>query len=206
MKRLIGLALLAGASLLSLAPDVVAQNKTAPKDGKTVDASPQFYAMLRGYREIVGVVQSASDRSIVIKVSYDHPLVTAVQNKNNNNRNRNNRNKNGANRPQMPQVKVQILHDFVKFDLPYAENPHFRTLAGGGGVAYDSKGEPKLPETGPFGAKLPGNPATINDVSAGDAVKLMLSAPLASSGNIAPRVHTVVILRDGSPATMKKKN
>lgn len=205
MIRLLGFAMIAATLTFGLQTDATAQNKAAPK-GTTVNASFGHYAMLRSYREIVGVVESINGNSVVMKIAYDHANVTRTAARST-----------GGRRPAAPQVKVTPVHDIVKFDLPFMEKANFRTLGVSGGlgavgsVQFDEKGELKAPAKTPAASaapaeKLPGSPATLGDFGPGDTVKAILAAPLAASGNNHPRVKTLVLLKDvAAPATKKSK-
>ncbi|MEI7685719.1 MAG: hypothetical protein WCL32_11895, partial [Planctomycetota bacterium] len=101
MIRLLGFAMIAATLTFVLQTDATAQNKAAPK-GTTVNASFGHYAMLRSYREIVGVVESINGNSVVMKIAYDHANVTRTAARST-----------GGRRPAAPQVKVTPVHDIV---------------------------------------------------------------------------------------------
>lgn len=203
MRRLIGFAVLAGALAVVVQHEAPAQTKPATKQGTTIVATPAHYAMLRNYREIVGTVESVDKGSVVMKISYDHPLVTQTASRTT-----------SRTRPAQPQVKVTVIHDMIKFDLPFTENASFRKMAAGGlsgaGVQYDSKGDLIAPGKTPAATtkatdNLPGFPAAMTDIGPGDTVKAVMAAPLAASGNNHPRVKTLILLKDSpGPANTKK--
>ena len=74
MNKLMGFAAVAFC-ILALAPYADGQKKAAPakRNVAITDATPQQYALLAQYREMVGTIRSTTSNSIVLRVEYNPP-------------------------------------------------------------------------------------------------------------------------------------
>jgi hypothetical protein len=77
MKRLLAFVAIALAGLIALEPGAAVGQKKGSSGKRGVDitdASPEQYALLAQYKEMVGTIRSATPRSIVFRVEYTHPV------------------------------------------------------------------------------------------------------------------------------------
>ncbi len=223
MIRVLGFALLC---FVAIAPsEVMGQKKGANKKSDAADATPDQYAMLAKYKEMVGTIRSTTATSIVLRVDYTPPGAAATPPPNITAR---------TARSQIQQMQraqqkaVQDLQakskngkEHIDFELPLTDKATVRRLHLG--VEYDDKGNPKDQKAAAKGeGGLPGFAAKIDDLNTGDHVKVYLVAPSKAApkkdadgalidGQLPghPQVRMIVLLEDANaaaaPNNKKKK-
>lgn len=185
MKRLIGFALLLAVFALT--------SDGAPAQNLKTDifpATPQAYALLAQYKEIIGTIENNTGSAITLRVKYDHAVVTPGGNTSTPRNNSNNRSRGRTNpiqqlqaiqRAQLQKLQqiranTKIDHDFIDFELPLSDKVTVRRA--GSGVEFDSSGFPKETAAGEKG--MIGVAAKVDELKAGSQVKVYLG-PIASA-------------------------